>query len=430
MADAPILRDDDRRLNLEQQKTRAKELRRAIAQAEPDALRRLIAHHPDADRVAPADLPQRLSRLSDAQLVIAREIGLPGWPQLKAHIERMQRARKAIADRAPAPDADLTTLHIRCGSDIRDRLKEAGFAGDFLEVSDPVCQGPLPRDGDVLPVRARFISDSYGVPYAEVHARLTREYDELRLAPGRYQRLVLWLEHDSYDQLSLAGILAHFATQRRLPVVELICIDRFPVITRFHGLGQLSATALRTLWAERCPVTPALRKLGAAVWGALREPSPLALHAIAAGGTPELPVMSHALTRHLQELPWIKDGLSLTQRLALQSLRTGPRTVSAMFRIIQLEGEPLPFLGDLMFWTILRDMQQVAEPPLRITPESAGAHWPQHMLTLTPAGEALAAGSRDWLAARPATRWVGGVRIAADAAAWRWDGAEGRPIQT
>jgi hypothetical protein len=31
MADTPILRDDDRRLNLEQQKTRAKDLRRAIA---------------------------------------------------------------------------------------------------------------------------------------------------------------------------------------------------------------------------------------------------------------------------------------------------------------------------------------------------------------------------------------------------------------
>lgn len=43
MADSSILRDDDRRLNLEQQKTRAKELRRAIAQAEPEAIRRLVA---------------------------------------------------------------------------------------------------------------------------------------------------------------------------------------------------------------------------------------------------------------------------------------------------------------------------------------------------------------------------------------------------
>ncbi|HWE78940.1 MAG TPA: hypothetical protein VG270_10505, partial [Pseudolabrys sp.] len=54
------------------------------------------------------------------------------------------------------------------------------------------------------------------------------------------------------------------------------------------------------------------------------------------------------LTRHLQELPWTADGLSLTQRLALQALRAGPQTVSALFRATQLDSEPLPFLGDLM----------------------------------------------------------------------------------
>jgi hypothetical protein len=109
--------------------------------------------------------------------------------------------------------------------------------GDFLEIGDPICQGPVPRDGDLIAERARFICESYGVPFAEAEA----------------------------------------TAQRQLPAMELICIDRFPVITRFNGLGQLSPAALRSLWDERGPVTPALRGLGAAVWHALREPSPLAL---------------------------------------------------------------------------------------------------------------------------------------------------------
>ena len=430
MADTPILRDDDRRLNLEQQKTRAKELRRAVAQAEPDALRRLVAHHPDASGLAATDLPARLSRLSDAQLVIARELGLPSWPQLKAHVERIERARAAIADRAPAPDAGVTTLHIRCGSDIRDRLKEAGFTGDFLELGDPLCQGPVPRDGDFIATRARFLSESYGVSYADAEERLTRERDGLRAAFGSYQRLVLWFEHDSTDQLCLARVLAEAAAQSQLPAMELICIDRFPVITRFNGLGQLSPVALRTLWDERRRVTPALMKLGAAVWSALREPSPLALHAIAAGGTLELPVMAAALTRHLQELPWSSDGLSLTQRLALEALRAGPQTAGALFRATQLDSEPLPFLGDLMFWAILRDMQRVAAPPFTIATDTATLPWPQHRLALTATGEALLAGTRDWLGAHPPERWVGGVRIAPDAAVWRWSDADRRPVQT
>jgi hypothetical protein len=427
MSDAQILRDDDRRLNLEQQKTRAKELRRAIAQAEPDALRRLMAHHPDARSVGAVNLPQRLSRLSDAQLVIARELGLSSWPQLKAHIEKLARARTAIADGAPAPDAGLATVHIRCGSDIRERLKEAGFAGDFLEVGDPVCQGPVPRDGDFIAVRARFLSDSYGVSYADAQARLTRERDGLREAFGKYQRIVLWFEHDSTDQLCLARVLAEAAAQRHLPVMELICIDRFPVITRFIGLGHLSPAALRSLWDERRRVAPALRKLGAAVWDALRDPSPMALHAIAAGGTPELPVMAPALRRHLQELPWNGDGLSLTQRLALEALRAGSRTVSALFRATQLESEPLPFLGDLMFWAVLRDMQRVADPPFAVANEEAD--WPKQILSLTPAGQALLAGGSDWLAAQPPVRWVGGVRITPGGSGWRWSGADGRPVQ-
>ena len=29
-------------------------------------------------------------------------------------------------------DTDVPTLHIRCGSDIRDTLRQAGFGGDFL----------------------------------------------------------------------------------------------------------------------------------------------------------------------------------------------------------------------------------------------------------------------------------------------------------
>lgn len=53
------------------------------------------------------------------------------------------------------------TLHIRCGSDIREALALGGIPGDYLEFSDPVCQGPLPPgmvdSGDAL-IERRAIS--------------------------------------------------------------------------------------------------------------------------------------------------------------------------------------------------------------------------------------------------------------------------------
>ena len=57
-------------------------------------------------------------------------------------------------------DGDLPTLHIRCGSDIRDTLRESGLAGDFLEYSDPVCQGPVPD----VPDLAEWRSNLYRAP--------------------------------------------------------------------------------------------------------------------------------------------------------------------------------------------------------------------------------------------------------------------------
>ena len=47
-------------------------------------------------------------------------------------------------------------LHIRCGSDIHAGLREAGVPGTFLEISDPVCQGPLtPQASESALRRAR-----------------------------------------------------------------------------------------------------------------------------------------------------------------------------------------------------------------------------------------------------------------------------------
>src|SRR5262245_41603415 len=62
------------RLNLEHQRKRAKELLRALRAGDSDALRRFRTHHPSAKSLAGAEIPERLVRLSEAQLVIAREL--------------------------------------------------------------------------------------------------------------------------------------------------------------------------------------------------------------------------------------------------------------------------------------------------------------------------------------------------------------------
>lgn len=322
-----------------------------------------------------------------------------------------------------------STVHLRCGDDIRAALTEAGFVGRFVQFADPVCQGPVPEGRDLLGVRATFLAEAYGLDPVKARRRLDAEDAALTDAVHAAERVVLWFEHDTYDQLVLARVLARFAEGPAPRVLELICIDRFPGIARFRGLGQLSPGNLQTLWSRRRPVSPGQLSLGTRVWRALRAPSPLPLHVLACGGTPALPLMAPALVRHLAELPWTRDGLSLTQRLMLQALEGGPATVGDLFKRYDAM-EPMPYLGDVMALTVVRDLAEAEEPAIGFMPDSAAGARPfERRVCLTTTGRALLAGRTDWLSCGPQERWVGGVRVAADTAVWRWDDHLVRPVQ-
>ncbi len=323
-------------------------------------------------------------------------------------------------------DSDLRTLHVRCGSDIRDKLKVAGFGGDFLEYSDPVCEGPVPDLPDLTAIRARYLAEAYGwflkLTETQIADRLHDE-DRRLVDAYRYDRVVLWFEHDSFDQLVLARVLARLAETQVPACLELICIDHHPDVPRFNGLGQLEPAALAGLWSSRAPVTPEQITLGQAIWMALRQPDPTGMQAVAATGTPALPIAARALWRHLRELPGAADGLSLTQRIVLAILAEGPRRIGQVFAAMVEGREPLVWMGDL---GVLRAIETMAltDPPV-LTIEPGEEPFPR-VATITETGRQVLAGAVDYLSLAPVERWVGGVRISAGQVPWRFDEAIGR----
>ena len=403
------------RLNLEQQRERAKELLEGLRSGDDEALRRFHLHHPHTEASAP------LVRLSEAQFVIARELGLPSWGRLEAHILAMDRTRSRIGLGDVAPDHGMTTLHIRCGSDIFPRLREAGFTGDLLEYADPLCQGPVLDEPGWLDRRAVFVAESCGggASVAQIAAELRQAEDGLNAAAAEYERIVLWFEHDTYDQLILARCLAQFA-ETPPSRLELISVASYPGGVRFIGLGQLPPEALRLLWDDRALVSEASLLAGRSVWTALRAPDPRPLAELARRGMPELPQLTRALRRHCQELPWTLTGLSLTESLILQLLAEGPSTVGQVFHRLMMEREPLPWLSDLLFHFIVENMKRVAAPVFMGRFDGEDHHWPKERLTITPLGRAVLAGEVDWMSLRPPARWLGGVAIPGAAPCWRW----------
>ena len=432
------------RLNLEQQKNRAKELLRAVKSGDGEALSRFAAARSGSITPDSPDAPQVTAKLADAQFVIARELRFSSWAKLKTHIQSMDQERAAIDQKKPAPDADLKTLHIRCGHDIQERIAEA-FVGDFWPYVTPFCVGPVTKGPDRNELMARFIADTYPEEdgsrtyEGELEGLLAGDQRLLRTADD-YERVVIWKEQDIWCQTVLARLLAHYANSKRPRVLELIALNEFPGAERFTGMGQLPSEALRMLWSSRKPVTPAQLVLGNDTWNAFSSDDPRHLAAIFRTGTPALPIMAPGLHRLLRELPSVENGLRLTEQLILQIVSEGtvdkPMLVWMSIWPRFARRDPLPSsVTDVGFLGVIKDMLAGPAPLLAFTRDPPLAEHttvllPQQLagpcrqiLTLTEFGRAVLNGERDWHAQRPFPRWVGGVNIQPGVAGWRWDEA-------
>jgi hypothetical protein len=142
-------------------------------------------------------------------------------------------------------------------------------------------------------------------------------------------QVVLWFEHDLYDQLQLLDALALAHPVGGFP--EVIVVGSFPGKPSFGGLGELTAEELETLWPTRRTTTPEALDAAASAWDAFRATEPTALAEYAEHGSPQLPFLAPALQRLLEELPAPADGLSGTERRALQAIAADARTPQSAF---------------------------------------------------------------------------------------------------
>lgn len=149
-------------------------------------------------------------------------------------------------------------------------------------------------------------------------------------------------------------------------------------------------------------------QLARQAWAAWLRGRPLGLGPF--GPRPDVGTAVAALLRQLQELPWLRDGLSLTERLSLQILADfGQVACARVFAELMAKREPLPYLGDMMFYALLRPLIEGPQP--LIVGSDPHLDWPQRSLTLTALGRAVLAGQAYWPDHSGAERWIGGVRI-------------------
>jgi len=331
-------------------------------------------------------------------------------------------------------------LHVANGTAMTTTIEAAGIPGSRSIWADPLYDGPVPggiTDSELLEVRRRHLAEPGELTWSSWGGNnpALDPVNDMRAwraaveRHGSYDELILWFEHDLFDQLNLIQLLTWI--RKHVPAskpVSLISVDSFPGRPDFKGLGELTPRELVTLLDARQRVSGPQYDLAQRAWDAFRASTPEAFDAIRHENTAALPYLAASITRFLQEYPWTIDGLSRTERRLLELASGDGITLSHAF--------PRMHAGERAYYVTDGTVAELAETLARTSPalvtlqmskaddrRSLRGH-----VTVTDAGRAVLSGERDRVATCGIDRWLGGVHLRTNGPLWRWDDARQRII--
>ncbi|MBA3542337.1 MAG: DUF1835 domain-containing protein [Deltaproteobacteria bacterium] len=308
-------------------------------------------------------------------------------------------------------------VHICNGDSTADQLSLADLPGDIRVWADALDQGPvLPiADAEHYAARAahwaaRGVGDA--TKLAADLATADRAIDDLAGA----EEVILWYEHDLFDQLALARILARLARRGLPPALTIVSIDRHPEIPTFLGLGQLSPEQLAQLWPNRTPLSRDALDEAISAWIAVTAPDPRALPFLVRR-VKAMPFLAGALERHLEEFPDPTSGMSRTERQILAAIARGEADAASLMKLSHAGDPRYPLTDTVLSWTL-----QVLGR-LGFTEGAAASP------TITALGRQALAGAIDRVHEVGIDEWRGGVHLAGRGPVWRWDSRERKVIE-
>jgi hypothetical protein len=294
-------------------------------------------------------------------------------------------------------------LHITNGESVS--LDRSGLGGEVLAWIDVLHEGPVPAGlglNDLSRLRAKFLDGAW--PGARSAAETLSNRDAALGRFTEHEEVVLWFEHDLYDQLQLIQILEWFHAQAdAVPRLSLISTDGY--------LGRLTGPQLAGLWPRRHTVAASELQLARSAWQAFRAPDPCGIEELLRGDTAALPFLAGALLRHLQQFPWVENGLSRTERQILELVEAGHRDFASLFAADR-DREERVFMGDAGFARHVNGLCACRHPLL-------GNQSGEYALTRT--GREVLASRADHIRLNGINRWLGGVHLCGAESLWRWD---------
>ena len=261
------------------------------------------------------------------------------------------------------------TLHITSGDIAGDHLAKSIISGEVFVWHDILYDGPRNPgwpDDDTPVARAKFLEESTGggLKKAFVLNTLKEQYVMLAAAE-KYKQIVLWFDACLFDQSMLVHILTCMH-HKGIKKAELLCVDVFPGIEPYNGLGQLQPSQMASVYDQREQVTNEQFQYAKIVDEAFANQNKKLFSELSKMTDAPLPWIPAAVARWLQEQPDAETGLGRLETLALEAIRSGCEKPWDIFNKVAATDTPPQYWGDITLWAKINGLADRNPPLVRI----------------------------------------------------------------
>ncbi|EDY82897.1 hypothetical protein VDG1235_2520 [Verrucomicrobiia bacterium DG1235] len=312
-------------------------------------------------------------------------------------------------------------------------LERADNRVEAVAWEDPLAFGRLVSGND-LDAFATARSFAYAAANWDednvIEADLKLRNEELKEAFGSGGEVCLLFGGSLVDQLRLAQILSWLSerSEDERAQARLMLVD--------GSLSVFEGGALLEIARVAEPLSAGMLGLYSRAWDAVSGTNPLAVEAVLERAAAEgFSSLATGLSRWLQELPSVENGLSITQMQILDAVRLGVSSPQALFEAVQATEAPR-FRINWEFWQLLDGLCASEQPLLEVAgggdflcppAELAFEAFHAQSFKLTERGAAILEGRGNCLNGPFPERWLGGAKIDAESPFF-WDYANRRVV--
>jgi hypothetical protein len=302
-------------------------------------------------------------------------------------------------------------IHIVNGDVLGNKIK--GLNGEIIVWREMYDFGPLNSNWsneELINNRANFFEDNLKIPASLFIQNCHNQLDQLKKI-SREEEVVLWFEHDRYDQTMLMYVLTQLSFQN-IVNLSMVSVNSYPNISPFYGLGQLNFEQLTKLCNQRVKITSNQIKEAVTGWNVYSSSTREDINKWITDEQHELPFLLETFKRQESYFPSTITGLNEIELLLLNTIATE----TCSFRDLYKSISPLLIndgLSDLHIAALLNELIKGENALLEIdgSLSNFGNHNLNPNLTITQNGENVLEEKANRLDLIGIDWWVGGVHL-------------------